>query len=983
MKRLNTFISSASVAAAIMGSALCASQATAAELLTCTGTETDLTATLLSSDGDSGSAFTIPASTAPLGPPFAGIVHIGVNGTVNFGADLVPYDPDTVPGTASLLPAFAPYHADIDLRDPITGTNEGRVVLCEEADRWFVTWENVLAADATATGADTTNTASFQAVFTVTNTCALSFYFDVEYRYGDMGWEAAARQGGTDGACAPGDTCAFASATRYTLLEGPTTIPGTGVEGAAETLQFDSNVGEPGVWRWTYSILGTETCGDGILDTCAGEECDDSGESPFCDRDCTNVVCGDGILNTWRESCEDGNTDRYDGCSDECQLEECGVRELALDTPRSVQTCEGTTDVDPEIGLCGGVGFVPTLVEESFVFTAPGDGVFTFSTSIDGQAFGTPTLYARPACGSPVVIDCDAGAGQPPVNSLDEIALSAGEQITVFVASLEFECIFELTLVATGEFCGDGNVDTALGEACDDSGESATCNADCTLRTCGDSIVNASAGEECDEAGNTATCNADCSFPRCADEFFNPAAEACESAGSQSETCEADCTLPACGDGVLNTLAGETCDDTGESATCNANCTAALCGDGLVNTSAGEACDDGVAGVPTASATCDVDCSAPACGDGVVNLLAGEACDDGGLQTGACELNCAVPACGDGVLNVAADEACDDGNTDDGDGCSALCALEICGDGVVNTSAEECDDGDTGSDTCDDDCTFAICGDGTVNFEAGEQCDDIIETDMCNADCTIATCGDGVTNAAAGEECDDGNDVEDDRCTSDCLANPFCGDGAVDDGEACDDGNDVDDDGCSAACTIEPFCGDGNVDEGEACDDGNTTDGDGCDSECAIEVEATCGDGNVDEGEACDDGNTTDGDGCDSACAIEVEATCGDGNVDDGEACDDGNTADGDGCDSACAIEVEATCGDGNVDDGETCDDGNTTDGDGCDSACAIETTETPDEEFAYAGGACNSTVAGDARRGSGWLVLLGAALFVVRRRNA
>jgi len=50
-----------------------------------------------------------------------------------------------------------------------------------------------------------------------------------------------------------------------------------------------------------------------------------------------------------------------------------------------------------------------------------------------------------------------------------------------------------------GPGCGNGVLDE--GEDCDDMGESATCNANCTPATCGDGIANVSAGEECDEPG--------------------------------------------------------------------------------------------------------------------------------------------------------------------------------------------------------------------------------------------------------------------------------------------------------------------------------------------------------------------------------------------------------------------------------------------------------------------------------------------------
>ncbi|MEX1363042.1 MAG: FG-GAP repeat protein, partial [Nannocystaceae bacterium] len=80
----------------------------------------------------------------------------------------------------------------------------------------------------------------------------------------------------------------------------------------------------------------------------------------------------------------------------------------------------------------------------------------------------------------------------------------------------------------TGEppaICGDGITNATAGEACDDGGESATCNADCTLAMCGDGITNATAGEACDGLvpadescqtfgylGGTLACGAGCSY---------------------------------------------------------------------------------------------------------------------------------------------------------------------------------------------------------------------------------------------------------------------------------------------------------------------------------------------------------------------------------------------------------------------------------------------------------------------------------------
>ena len=52
---------------------------------------------------------------------------------------------------------------------------------------------------------------------------------------------------------------------------------------------------------------GSSVCGDGAVE--GVEECDDSGDSPTCDGDCTLASCGDGYLNTQAaESCDAGGT---------------------------------------------------------------------------------------------------------------------------------------------------------------------------------------------------------------------------------------------------------------------------------------------------------------------------------------------------------------------------------------------------------------------------------------------------------------------------------------------------------------------------------------------------------------------------------------------------------------------------------------------------------------------------------------------------
>jgi cysteine-rich repeat protein len=249
--------------------------------------------------------------------------------------------------------------------------------------------------------------------------------------------------------------------------------------------------------------------------------------------------------------------------------------------------------------------------------------------------------------------------------------------------------------------CGDGEVNP--GEDCDDEGESADCDADCTFSSCGDSTLNETAGEFCDSGGDTAECDSDCS-------------------------------IPDCGDGHLNTAAGEVCDDSGESATCNDDCTTPSCGDSNVNQAAGEDCDTG-----GESAICDNDCSTPACGDGNLNVTAGEICDDSNTDSSdGCSADClSDETCGNGITDTSEGEVCDDSNNLNGDGCSANClSNETCGNGTFDTT-EICDGGTDCLLTC-------LCPEGKASDGSGG----------CQID--AATCGDGIDNDLDGDtDCDD------------------------------------------------------------------------------------------------------------------------------------------------------------------------------------------------------------------------------------
>lgn len=307
--------------------------------------------------------------------------------------------------------------------------------------------------------------------------------------------------------------------------------------------------------------------------------------------------------------------------------------------------------------------------------------------------------------------------------------------------------------------CGNGLIEAD--EACDDAGQSASCNADCTVAACGDGVINELAGEQCDDGGESGTCNATCTPAACGDGIFNASAgEQCDDAG-RTAACNDDCTLAGCGDGSINAAAGEACDDGGESATCNSNCSLAGCGDGITNATAGEDCDD--AG---ASLMCDADCTLVQCGDLTINTAAGEQCDDTDLASATCvgegfdggTLACDVLTC---QLDTSACFACGDGAIDPGEqcdgpnlagqtcgslgfdagplSCSASCSYDTsacfaCGDGAIDPG-EQCDGANLGGETCTSlgfDVGLLAC-DGTCSFDTSTcyhpSCQDVLDFD--------------------------------------------------------------------------------------------------------------------------------------------------------------------------------------------------------------------------------------------------------------
>ena len=585
-------------------------------------------------------------------------------------------------------------------------------------------------------------------------------------------------------------------------------------------------------------------CGDGVVQREEGESCDDGNDDPtdLCTNACLDATCGDGIvgvqLGTVLEAapivvsphgsegpvCDDGASCPGGSCS------------VAAD------------DTAPEHGICQALGYARALS-------------VTWGGSVGADADPAPRAFHW----SCFDYDCFASSRDD-----DAGACGAGRMLA------EIACEGPVP-----ELCDEGENGTAPNQ----------CRPGCELPVCGDGVVDDAYGEDCDDANDIP--NDGCNL----------------------------CLFPQCGDGIVQT--GEDCDDGNEDQTdsCRNDCTFPECGDGFAQP--GEECDDGVDNSELPDA-CRPDCTRAGCGDLIID--SGEDCDDGNLiDDDGCSALCRTPQCGDGIVQTGPpfNESCDDGNDIDDDGCSNECRLAECGDGIVQTAVPSADllydfedgavpadfalipgdwtvvmddsdgvyslrsrdigDGESvefsltitleeatdvsfsvkvESESCCDDLNFLVDGatmqrwagtpgwtEYATTLEAGER----VLTWQYRKDGSLSTGADAgwvddiriFSPPPADEECDDGvaNGDSPDACRADCTL-PRCGDGVTDTGEECDDGNAIDGDGCSRICAL-PGCGDGVAEGLEECDDGNLIDDDGCTNACTA---PRCGDGIIQSG---------------------------------------------------------------------------------------------------------------------------------------
>ena len=224
-------------------------------------------------------------------------------------------------------------------------------------------------------------------------------------------------------------------------------------------------------------------CGNGVLDD--HEQCDDGntvsgdGCSSLCQFEVV-VICGDKKLNG-DEVCDDGNSVSGDGCSADCRAVEPGWRCRSVGRPCAPicgdRILEGTETCD-DGNTIGGDGC------SSFCLTEPGwdcaSGTCVWVSSIDG---GVDLGDGLLRCGDGIMSgaeECDYG----PLNNDSEYGGCA-------------------TSCMLGPRCGDGVLNGP--EECDLGDQNGQiygkgrCLIGCTKsHYCGDGIVDTNLGEECD-----------------------------------------------------------------------------------------------------------------------------------------------------------------------------------------------------------------------------------------------------------------------------------------------------------------------------------------------------------------------------------------------------------------------------------------------------------------------------------------------------
>jgi cysteine-rich repeat protein len=405
-------------------------------------------------------------------------------------------------------------------------------------------------------------------------------------------------------------------------------------------------------------------CGDGVLQSPAGEQCDDGNLVPGdgCTADClVEAVCGDGVTHIVAgEQCDDGNAAPGDGCSATCQFEATLLTESEPNTKSTPNSL---------VGYDGAIGSIdPTGDQDWFSFevTVPGSSVsISTSNGLGKCPIGADTqIYLYDPAGQLLADDDDDGD-----NSCSLIAPPADDGATNLPAGT-YKILVE-------EF---GN---------NDSIEAYVLLVQLNAPGCGDGVVQVD--EDCDD-GNTAA--ADGCSPMCLLEGNythevepNPLATANSLTGFDGVIASID---PVGDQDVFSfdvTVPGSSV--TIEVSNGYGGCPGFDSVITLFDPLGVELAQDDSSGIsPCSKISPDNQPAAMSLGAGKHKVQVAEFLNDEIAAKYVLSVKVVPPSCGD--LLLAMGEQCDDGNTLAGDGCSDLCQSEspweIEPNGTLNTA---------------------------------------------------------------------------------------------------------------------------------------------------------------------------------------------------------------------------------------------------------------------------------------------------------
>jgi cysteine-rich repeat protein len=255
-------------------------------------------------------------------------------------------------------------------------------------------------------------------------------------------------------------------------------------------------------------------CGDGILDP--GEQCDDGNNvgGDGCRADCTREICGDGILDPG-EACDDGNTVNGDGCADDCTPDSCVINgEFEAPEPYPwLFFSDGVAKFKVVDGVARIQIIAPgtnvQLLQRHLVLQGDTEYELTFRGWNSGGRNVQLRLikdgYLGQSYGLKQIVDLRR---TPETHTLRFRTTPGDKQdarLMFWIAPFDLagdvyyfdDVVLRKLQNHPPATCGDGVVDP--GEECDDGGSSATCDDHCRIPVCGDGRVNAASGEECDD----------------------------------------------------------------------------------------------------------------------------------------------------------------------------------------------------------------------------------------------------------------------------------------------------------------------------------------------------------------------------------------------------------------------------------------------------------------------------------------------------